>query len=427
MGLLRWLFPTPQDRLDKAQSWIERGEYAKARLGLEGLPGSEAEDLRSQALDGLKQLNLELGVAQAQAGEFERAAEHLKLAAEFAPTGDTSVRAARRAVRELRTASPPPAPPKELALARDPNVVNALPGSEAEIWSLPPDDPRLQYAMALEGYPLELRARLLALGTDFAQAVGLVAAGQPGRAVEALGAFVEQESAARWERARAAYAAGTLGLASSDLRSFGDQFGHQVLGGQHSAALLARILAEDGRLAEGLDVLESALVNEPSHVQLLGNRASLLEGLGRWAEADEAARELVKLAPRDMGLYKLMARCRVRAGMRVEAMQVLESGLRGNCSTGRCGSQAFDAEAGRLLARLYLEDRIEPQRVEELLARVRGASQQPKWLDGYLEALRARNGEDPGALDQARQLLAGLNDGDPRDGLVRQAFPALTG
>ncbi len=427
MGLLRWLFPSPQDRIDQAQVQLDAGEYARARLTLENLDSAEANALRDRAHAGLKHLNLELAVAEARAGQPARSAEHLKLAASFTGTGDPDLRAARREIRELRKSAAPKPPPKELALARDPEVLHAGPVSEADVWSLPPDDPRLQYAMALEGYPLELRARLLALGTEFALAVGQVAAGQPAQAIQALGSFIELEPAARWERARAAHAAGELGLAASDLQAFGDQFGHQVLGGVHSAALLSRILAEQRRLPEGLDVLEAALVSEPNHLQLLGARTGLLEGVGRFAEADEAARELVKLAPRDMGLYKLMARCRVRAGKRVEAMQVLESGLKGNCSTGRCGSQAFDVEAGRMLARLYLEDRLDPKRVEELLARVRSGARQHTWLDTYLDTLQARNAGDPGAVERAKQLLIGLADGDPRGGLVREAFPALTG
>lgn len=429
MGLLRFFFPSPEDRVAKARTRLERGEYARARLDLDGVEGPEADDVRTQAAAGLKHLNLELAVAEARAGQFERCTEHLKLAATFADAGDVDVRAARRQVRELRSEAAAPKPPKDLDLARDPEVMAAEPRTEADIWSLPPDDPRLQYAMALEGYPLELRARLLALGTDFALAVGLVAAGHPTQAVDALGAFVEQEGAVRWERARAAHAANQLGLASSDLQAFGDQFGHQLLGGVHSAGLLGRVLAEQRRLDEALDVIEAALVQEPGQLQLLGIQAGLLEGVGRYAEADEAARALVKLVPRDMGLYKLMARCRVRAGKRIDAMQVLESGLRGNCTSGRCGAQKFDVEAGRLLSRLYLEDRLEPKRVDELLARVRAGAASQTWLDTYLQALHARNSGDPGAMDRARALGAGLADDDPRQKLLRDAFPAaaLTG
>ena len=39
------------------------------------------------------------------------------------------------------------------------------------IWSLPPDDPRLKYAVHLEGYPIELRERLIGLGQEFAMLV----------------------------------------------------------------------------------------------------------------------------------------------------------------------------------------------------------------------------------------------------------------
>ncbi len=425
MGLLRWFFPTAEDRVAKARAWLDAGEYARARRDAEAIDHPDAAAVVAEAEAGLKRLNLGLALAEARAGHFERAAEHLKLAASFADTGDAAVRAARREIRELRSGQAAAPPPKELELARDPEVLHGGPVGPDDVWSLPPDDPRLQYAMALEGYPLELRARLLALGTDFALAVGLSASGQPDQAVEALGQYIEQEPAARWERAKAAHAAGELGLASSDLRAFGDQFGHQILGGVHTASLLGRVLAEAGRAAEGLDVVEAALVDSPKELRLLGLRASLLEGVGRYAEADEAARELVKQVPRDMGLYKLMARCRIRAGKRIEAMQVLESGLKGNCSTGKCGSQAFDVEAGRLLARLYLEDKLEPKRVEELMARARGAGRPHDWLDVYLETLKARNAGDPGALERAQGLLSGLKDGDPRGGLLREAFPAL--
>ena len=34
------------------------------------------------------------------------------------------------------------------------------------IWSLPPDDPRLQYALHLETYPVEVRERLIPLGQE---------------------------------------------------------------------------------------------------------------------------------------------------------------------------------------------------------------------------------------------------------------------
>ena len=39
------------------------------------------------------------------------------------------------------------------------------------IWSLPPDDPRLQYALRWETYPVEVRERLIPLGQEFAEAV----------------------------------------------------------------------------------------------------------------------------------------------------------------------------------------------------------------------------------------------------------------
>ncbi len=59
----------------------------------------------------------------------------------------------------------------------------------------------------------------------------------------------------------------------------------------------------------------------------------------------------------------MLARIRVGLGKRMAAMQALEGGLNTCCSSpGKCGNQPFDVAAGRMLARLYLEDRMEPKR-----------------------------------------------------------------
>ena len=49
-------------------------------------------------------------------------------------------------------------------------VADDQPAGDDPIWSLPPDDPRLRFALLIERYPEHLRARMLELGADFAAA-----------------------------------------------------------------------------------------------------------------------------------------------------------------------------------------------------------------------------------------------------------------
>ena len=439
MGLLSWLFPSPEDRLTKARNLVDSGEYAQGLNLLEGLDLPEAPGLLQQAKEGLQQLNLKMAVAHANASEFERADEHLELALEFAGSANEAILEARRVVRDLRTSAPEQKETRRMAAANGPlgmggsgpQVVAGEAGIDEveghdDLWSLPPEDPRLRFALTLETYPEDLRERMVQLGPGFAEAVALTDDGQAEKAVKKLGKFVAADPVARYERARAAQSAGKLGMAGSDLATFRDAVGHQKIGSLHTGAMLAHVLAAQERLDEALEAVESALADDPKELQLLGTRASILEGLGRIEEADDAARTLVKQAPSDMGLYRLMARCRIQGNKPVAAMQVLESGLRTNCSSGRCGSQAFDVESGRMLARLYLENRMETKRADELVNSIHQNIKAPTWFEDYLDALIARNEDAKDALEQARKLLPAANDTDnPRRKMVLMAFPDL--
>ena len=106
-------------------------------------------------------------------------------------------------------------------------------------------------------------------------------------------------------------------------------------------------------------------------------------------------------------------------------MAVLEDGLNRCCSApGKCGSQPLDLEAVRMLAALYLEDRIEPKRVEELLRDLEKHRRQPVWHDGYIAALKARNEGLPTLNGQVQQLARALKAGDARMNLLTSAFPS---
>lgn len=443
MGLFSFLRASPEAQIEKANKLIANGEFARARNLVDGLDGDAAASTLKAALSGLRTINLQEAVALANAGEFERAEEHLTLAEEFGGEVDDALRDARRAVRDKRASAPQkarkapsgggdmfglgggamPAPPaggddgefyEESGSAKD--------NAPESIWTLPPDDPRLAVAMAMESYPEEMRERLLDLGAPFITAVSLIDSGDPKAAIAALSEWIEKEPAVRHERARAALNDGNLALAASDLASFGVEVGHQQVGQQHTAALLAQLLTQQGRLPEGIKILQRALKKEPKHVQLRGTLAHLLELSGQIEKADEIARSLVRDHPKDMGLYKLMARCRIRGGKRIEAMQVLESGLKSNCTTGTCGAQPFDVEAGRMLAQLYLEDGIDIKRAEGLIRQVKGGRDSVTWLDEYLDVLLLKNHGETQLTAQVEALLEGVPEGDPRRLLVAKAF-----
>lgn len=443
MGLLSWLFPSEEDKYNKAIELLELGQYAQALNLLDSLDRDDLDEPREKARLALKSRNLQVAIGCANAGEFEAAEEHLELAARFSTAKDPDVRSAKKEIAKLESKASVPQAPSGAGMGSDPLGMGGgatpmpVAGGPAgpveaqgddDLWSLPPDDPRVRFALLLESYPEDLRERLAALGPRFAEAVVAIDDGNPKGALKKLGSFVGSEPAARFERARAAQSVGNLPMAGSDLATFGDEVGHVIVGGMHTGALLGRILAEQGRLDDALAAVEKALETDQGNFQLRGTKASLLESVGQFGQADELARKLVREVPSDMGLYKLMARCRVQADKRIEAMQVLESGLKSNCTTGTCGSQPFDVDAGRLLARLYLEERLDPRRARELVTRVKASVEQPTWFEHYLDALTARNENDDDALNLARKLLPPANtpDEDPKTKMVLKAFPELS-
>ncbi len=432
MGLLSWLFPGPSDRVAKARKLLERGDPGQARLLLEGVELPEAEALRDQVFDRLVEMNLEAVEASCSANELGAAAENLELAERFASSRHhPALRDARRMMREARAAARAAAPPKKKMGHSGCGSGSCGPGGEEvpveapspgfgadPIWSLPPDHPQVRYALLLENYPPDLRERFLKLGPVFAEASLLLEDGDHKRAFEALEPFVAQEPAVRLPRARAAISMRQLPRAASELRAFADVFGHQRIGNFHTAVLLARSLAGDKRLEEALEVIQTQRAGDKD-LELHANEVALLEGLGRLAEADACGVALLRQAPGDFGVHKMLARIRIRGGERSAAIQVLESGLSRLCKgPGKCGSQPFDVEAGRMLAQLYLEDRVDDRRAGELMDEVRKYAREPHWIDGYLQALQARNGGS-GDLDSlVSDLLQGVGENDPRRALV---------
>lgn len=413
MSFFAKLFRTdPASKCARAEKLLQRGEYNEARWALEGLEGETAEGLRAQALLGLQHLNLDEARARMLAGDRQGGEDLLALAQDFGatPAAAQAVRAAARAELE-----------RERAEAAEKAAREAVVVSEGDdpLWSLPPDDPRLRYAVLLEAWPEGLRERLVKLGGAYAQAVMLLEEGQPQAALAALLPYVDAEPAAGWDAARAALQLGKLELAAVQLQKLREGVGHQRIGNTETAVLEAQVLSRIGQGDQALSLIDGEL-KKGEALSLRGARASVLEALDRPAEAEREVSALIERAPKDQGLYRLLARAREAQGDRVGAANALEVCLAHTCSSpGKCGNQAFDVAAGRMLARLYLEDRAEPARVAELLEQISQNAQGADWDDHYLTALIARNNRSAELPTMASQLEGALHPGDPRRAWVR--------
>lgn len=419
MGLLGRLFGfyTPEERIARARAFLARNEPNEARLEVEELGHPDAAPVLAQALQALVQLNLDEAAARWAGGDEEAAQEHMEMARGFGASSAQLAEVRRRA-REEREA--------RAQAARDPaSALGPRREGDDPLWSLPPDDPRVRFAMMVEAMPAELRVRLLALGRPFAEAVLLLEDGDPAQAWQRLSAFVEAEPAARFDRARAALAAGRPAAAVEDLRVFGETFGHQRIGALHTGVALAHLLAQGGLPEEALRLCDATL-QKGADPALEATRASLLHGLGRHAEAEQATVATLMKAPKDLQLHRLLGLTRLAQGNRLGAMQALEAGLAtNNCSNPmKCGFTPPDVPSLRLLARLYLEDRRDPARARELMQMLQGMVQEPTWEDAYLVALAARNEERPGWTELAARLGEGLAPGDGRRALLEQHLPS---
>ena len=200
---------------------------------------------------------------------------------------------------------------------------------------------------------------------------------------------------------------------------FAEQFGHQEINSIHTGALLGQLLAQTGRSVQGIEEL-TELISNDSHPSLKIVRAQLLEQTGKLKEAEKETQELVKAHPKSQPLIRQLAQIRVKLGQRISAANTLEAGFSSCCATGSCSSQPPDIGALRLLARIYLEDRVMPERSDDLLQQLSGRVQQPMWEDHYLLALKARNEGSPFAKEMSLKLKGSLKDGDPRQNWLKE-------
>lgn len=410
----RTFLNNPEARMERAEIHLQRREFNHARLELEGLDEPLAMQKLEEARKGLASLNLEEAQARFSSGDDVGALEHLNLAHEFG-ADQNDIRRVKELGRSFQQQRRQEAIEKQKARDKSHKIKGNDP-----IWSLPPEDPRLQYALRLEEYPVELREKLIPLGQEFAQAV-LSIDSNPQEALQVMNNFVEQEPAVRYERALAALACGEYPLAISDLMTFGQEVGHQEIGTVHTGALLGQLMAQLGRQTEGLKTMEE-LLKDDNHPSMRIVRSQLLFHNGQYKIAEQETQKLLKEYPKSQPLIRQLAEIRIKLENRISAANVLEAGFASCCATGTCGSQPPDIASMRLLARIYLEDRAVPERSDELLQQLSHMVKQPTWEDQYLITLKSRNDGNPVAQELAVKLFQMLKDGDPRQKWITEAF-----
>lgn len=419
MGLLSWLFPGPEQRVERARRALELGRPDEARLEIMGVEHEGAAALLEQAEMALCQKNLDAALEYGMAGDEERLAIHLELADQFHHGGlEDSFRDVRRQIREARAARK--AAVEKVKADEHARLMDAkddpewLSGGASQAFLDEREEAEQRLMLMVENYPQELRATVGELGVPFATAVLALEDGQPDAALQGLLALPDDAPLVLWERARAAHALGDAKAAARAVRGFAKHAGgHHPMGRVHSGTYLAQLLAEVGEVKEALTVIKGVQATDPKQGGFL--YAQLLWANGELAQAESQTRALIRKSPKAMPLYSLLARVRMAGDQRVEAMRALEAGLEAtHCAPGKCGFQPPDLDANRLLATLYLEDGVETERALELADTAAGLVQQPTLDDAYLATLVAAQRGAPEHPQMVERLTAALPEGDPR-------------
>jgi tetratricopeptide (TPR) repeat protein len=432
MGLWSWLFPSPEQRLERARADLLGGRYNDARTAaLElNLPG--AAEIVEQAGIGLCRLNLAHAVSWAQAGDEEKVQQHLELAETFRHVQTAAdIADALRQVRDIRRAQEA----EVMAQARVEEARReAVDGRFHEQHGLPAlpipegladeeiEAMEVRLALLHESYPEDLRDDMVTLGPDFSQAVFEIEESKPADALRKLYAMPESPLVLH-ERGRAALAVGDLTAAVAAWTTFGQAVGHREMGHAHTATLLAHAQAQLGDLQAALATLRAARKEKPDVGGTL--YPALLEATGDLPGAEKDLLAMLKRHGPQASLYNQLARVREAGGYRMEAMQALETALRTcGCGTGACGTKPPDAATYRMLATLYLEDGIERDRALELAETAIGMVRQPAWEDLYLATLAARARAEDTWTGLAERLRGVTSGADPRRAKLDRYLPA---
>lgn len=435
MGLMSWLFPSPEDRIAAARADLKSDRASAARERLLDLDHPEAVQVLHQAENQLALDNLQAALQYCRVGDDFRVHQHLELAEQFNHGGiEDQVKEARRELRAIVAERDEAAQraKEEVQIKQmrvDPFGITG--GASLLDPDLPDDlydadrtELEARLGLLIENYPQHLRETVPQLGATFTRAVLDLDEGRADKALQALLILDDHAPLVNWERARAAYALGDPKAAARAVHKFAKNAGgHFSMGQLHSGVFLAQLTTEAGDLPAALRTLRSVRHEDPSAGTFLF--AQLLEANGDLAEAEAILGKMIKEHPRTMPLYKLAARIRLKGGHRIPAMQVLEAGLGAQCCTpGKCGYQPPDVDMMRSLATLYLEDGLQTERALELADQAAGMSDNQAWEDAYLHALVLRATDHPDAPAITARLYE-TTQAPPHRQRLAEHLPAL--
>jgi hypothetical protein len=422
MGWLSWVFPSDEDRVEKAKKFIERGKFADARLEILEIKTPAAVEILQQAEEELARKNIEISVSWCEAGDDERARHHIEVAQNFHNGSlEEEFKEARHHMRLIRERHREEDEQKKtereaLIIALEDSPFHAKTDMTPildELGSEHADSTELEGRLALliDAYPSELReqvdAKLVKAVLDFED-------GRADLALPALISLPDNNPLVCYERARAAHHLEDSAAALRSMRTF-DRLTdkHYRIGNQHTGIFLTQLLLEAQKHKEAMGLLQELRETEPD----LGGSlyAQLLSAHGKHQQAEATLLPLIKKFPSQSQLYGILANVRIAAGHPVQAMRALEASLEAtHCAPGKCGYQPPDLGIIRGLAILYFENDMELERAHELAEQAASLIKRPAWEDLYLVALAGRKRQELGIEAKIQHLWEQTQNGGVR-------------
>jgi tetratricopeptide (TPR) repeat protein len=370
----------PAAAMDLFQRAVERGVT-------DGDLAQRARQGATQAASALVQLNVAEARLSLEAGDPEGAQGHLDTALQLS-TDDGQ----REAIAALQL-----------------QVDEAVSGADepqrlfTDVGAVDVEDepPEIEWRRLLDTLDEDWAEDYDSRGTPFRDAVLTLNDGRPEEAVEALAALIDaqpDDPVLRFERGRALMVLERYADALEDLTFARKEIGFEPLdhvGSVQIGALEIEALLALGRPGEARALAQEAIDDQGEQVNLLFVRGQAERALEQYDAMEQTFSAVTRLSPRLVEAAQMLAEARLRRGELREAAQALEDGIKRHCGTGTCQLRPMSVEAGRLLARVYLDLEEKPAKVEDLLLQVRGTLEgDVQWVDHLLWArLHHRRGD----------------------------------
>jgi len=256
--------------------------------------------------------------------------------------------------------------------------------------------------------------------------------GRPEEAEPVLRAMVAEDPddpLLRFELGRTLLLMEKFGEAATELAAAREEIGFEPLdrvGLLQIALMEGDALLNDKRPEEALRLVGEAIEERGDDVSLLFVKGRAERALGRHDAVEETMGRVTKLQPKLVDGAILLAQSRIERGDLDGAAETLEAGIKRHCATGTCQAQPVSPTAARLLAKIYLDQDTQLDRVSDLLMQIRGAMEGHMTLDDLVLWGRLhRQRGDLEALTEVREAALGALPAEARE--LRQEIERLLG